>query len=400
MRHELCTDTPPRHSVASQPWPANPISPRKDYHPCHASDPSRLFGIAVPIIQAPMAGVSTPELAAAVSNAGGLGSIGIGASSVPAAQRMIEETRARTSRPFNVNVFCHRAAKRDAAAKHLGRLTSPRSSRNSARATYRVEGNHKSFGDDEDMFRMLLATRPPIISFHFGLPGAERLAAFRDAGICTMATATNPQGGADPGWHRHHRGAGHRGGRPPGPVRDRSARRGAQHLGAGEHPDQARPHPSHRGRRHHGRAGITAALTWGGGRSDGDGVHPLLGSAADAAYRAALESERAYRHAADVRHLRLTGPWLGQPPDARRHRVRVSGHSRLSGRIRRGQGSACCSFRQRKQRLRGAMGRPGCALARERPAAKLVEELIGEMLCERHELFADTLTNLACINDA
>jgi NAD(P)H-dependent flavin oxidoreductase YrpB (nitropropane dioxygenase family) len=39
-------------------------------------DPSRLFGIAVPIIQAPMAGVSTPELAAAVSNAGGLGSLG------------------------------------------------------------------------------------------------------------------------------------------------------------------------------------------------------------------------------------------------------------------------------------------------------------------------------------
>src|SRR3712207_250335 len=80
-------------------------------------DPSRLFGIAAPIIQAPMAGVSTPELAVTVSNAGGLGSIGIGASPVPAAQRMIEETRARTSRLFNVNVFCHRPAQRDAAAE-------------------------------------------------------------------------------------------------------------------------------------------------------------------------------------------------------------------------------------------------------------------------------------------
>ncbi|WP_204315042.1 nitronate monooxygenase, partial [Klebsiella pneumoniae] len=38
------------------------------------------FGLAHPIVQAPMAGVSTPELAAAVSNAGGLGSIGLGAS--------------------------------------------------------------------------------------------------------------------------------------------------------------------------------------------------------------------------------------------------------------------------------------------------------------------------------
>jgi nitronate monooxygenase len=63
-------------------------------------DPARLFNLAHPIIQAPMAGVSTPDLAAAVSNTGGLGSIGIGASTVAAAQRMIEETRARTSGLF------------------------------------------------------------------------------------------------------------------------------------------------------------------------------------------------------------------------------------------------------------------------------------------------------------
>src|SRR3954462_7837134 len=69
-------------------------------------DPARLFNLAHPIIQAPMAGVSTPALAAAVSNAGGLGSIGIGASSVAAARRMIEEARARKSSLFNVNVFC------------------------------------------------------------------------------------------------------------------------------------------------------------------------------------------------------------------------------------------------------------------------------------------------------
>jgi nitronate monooxygenase len=73
-------------------------------------DPARLFNLAHPIIQAPMAGVSTPDLAAAVSNTGGLGSIGIGASTAAAAQRMIEETRARTSGLFNVNVFCHAPA--------------------------------------------------------------------------------------------------------------------------------------------------------------------------------------------------------------------------------------------------------------------------------------------------
>ena len=62
--------------------------------------------------------VSTPELPATVSNAGDLTySIGIGASPVPTAQRMIGEPRARTSRLFNVNLFCHRAAERDAGSR-------------------------------------------------------------------------------------------------------------------------------------------------------------------------------------------------------------------------------------------------------------------------------------------
>lgn len=69
--------------------------------------------IVYPIIQAPMAGVSTPELAAAVSNAGGLGSPGLGASSVSHARALIGKTRQLTARPFNVNLFCHLPARRD-----------------------------------------------------------------------------------------------------------------------------------------------------------------------------------------------------------------------------------------------------------------------------------------------
>src|ERR1700684_3976572 len=71
----------------------------------------RRLDLDFPIIQAPMAGVSTPAMAAAASNAGALGSIGVGASSVPDAARMIDEVRAGTDRPFNVNVFCHRPAR-------------------------------------------------------------------------------------------------------------------------------------------------------------------------------------------------------------------------------------------------------------------------------------------------
>src|ERR1700722_11079639 len=72
----------------------------------HADFLARL-GISYPVIQAPMAGVSTPEMAAAVSIAGGLGSLGLGAETAQSAARVIAATRALTSRALHLNVFCH-----------------------------------------------------------------------------------------------------------------------------------------------------------------------------------------------------------------------------------------------------------------------------------------------------
>jgi nitronate monooxygenase len=56
-----------------------------------------------PIIQAPMAGLSTPQMAAAVSNAGGLGSIGVGAMTAAAAAQAIDAFRARSNRSLHVS---------------------------------------------------------------------------------------------------------------------------------------------------------------------------------------------------------------------------------------------------------------------------------------------------------
>ena len=75
------------------------------------------LGIDLPIIQAPMAGVSSPALAAAVANAGALGSLGVGATDAEGAGRMIAEVRARSGRSLNVNVFCHRAPQADAVCE-------------------------------------------------------------------------------------------------------------------------------------------------------------------------------------------------------------------------------------------------------------------------------------------
>ncbi|MBX3252193.1 MAG: nitronate monooxygenase [Myxococcales bacterium] len=139
-----------------------------------------------------MAGVSTPELAAAVSNAGGLGSIAIGASTVARARDMIERTRALTPRAFNVNVFCHAPAERDEAreAAWIAHLE-PLFAELGAAAPTSLNEIYESFLVDDEALEMLLEERPPIVSFHFGIPSADRVAAFRGAGITTMATATS-----------------------------------------------------------------------------------------------------------------------------------------------------------------------------------------------------------------
>ena len=72
------------------------------------------LGVALPIVQAPMAGVSTPALAAAVSEAGALGSVAVGSLTPEAASSMLREMRAASRKPFNVNVFCHDRPRIDA----------------------------------------------------------------------------------------------------------------------------------------------------------------------------------------------------------------------------------------------------------------------------------------------
>ncbi|HVT23497.1 MAG TPA: nitronate monooxygenase [Rhizomicrobium sp.] len=152
----------------------------------------RRLGISLPIIQAPMAGTSTPAMAAAVSNAGGLGSLGLGATDAAGAREMIAKTRAASNRSFNVNLFCHKPAVADPAreAGWIERLR-PVFAQYGAEPPSRLREIYKSFVDNDEMLEMLLAERPAVVSFHFGLPPADRISALRDAGIVLLASATN-----------------------------------------------------------------------------------------------------------------------------------------------------------------------------------------------------------------
>ena len=152
-----------------------------------------LCDIELPIIQAPMAGVSTAELAAEVSNAGALGSIGVGATDADGARRMIAAFRARSQRSLNVNVFCHQPAVAHPSVESAWLdLLRPHFERYGAKPPGELKEIYRSFVEDEAMLTMLLALKPRVVSFHFGVPSAERIQALREAKIVLLASATNP----------------------------------------------------------------------------------------------------------------------------------------------------------------------------------------------------------------
>lgn len=151
-----------------------------------------LLGIDLPIIQAPMAGVSTAELAAAVSNAGALGSLGVGATDADGARRMIAAFRERSRRSLNVNVFCHEPAKADPSLEtDWLELLRPHFERYGAQPPRQLGEIYRSFVDDDAMLAVLVAAKPRVVSFHFGLPAAERIKVLRAADIVLLASATN-----------------------------------------------------------------------------------------------------------------------------------------------------------------------------------------------------------------
>lgn len=150
------------------------------------------LGLSTPVIQAPMAGVTTPALAAAAANAGALGFLGVGAMTPPAASKAIADTRALTQRPFGVNVFCHvpAVANAQAEAAWLSYLA-PVFREFGAEPPASLGEIYKSFVQDDAMLDVFVTQRPAVVSFHFGLPDASRIRALRDAGIYLMASATS-----------------------------------------------------------------------------------------------------------------------------------------------------------------------------------------------------------------
>jgi nitronate monooxygenase len=177
-----------------------------------------LFEIEHPIVLAPMAGLGTVGLAASVSEAGGLGSIGCATMQSHFVAKTIQELRGLTSKPINVNFFCHGQAQATPDREHAwhDRLLPYYRELGIDYESPRSRLDIPPFGDA--VCTVVEDAKPEVVSFHFGLPAPALLARVKAAGCRVMSSATTVEealwleaGGVDAIIAQGYEAGGHRG---------------------------------------------------------------------------------------------------------------------------------------------------------------------------------------------
>ncbi|QMU27665.1 NAD(P)H-dependent flavin oxidoreductase [Adhaeribacter radiodurans] len=151
---------------------------------------TRLVKTSYPIVQAPMLGVTTPAMVAAISNAGGLGSLPVGGLSPDQTRSLILQTKALTTKPFAVNLFAHQnspvnTAQADQMLQFLKKLCAQH------QINYpKPDLNSIIFHSYEEQIDILLEENIPVVSFTFGILNKEVIHAFKEKGTVLIGTAT------------------------------------------------------------------------------------------------------------------------------------------------------------------------------------------------------------------
>lgn len=155
-----------------------------------------LDNLEIPLVGAPMAGgPSTPQLAAAVSNAGGLGMLAAGYLNADQLSEQVQQTRELTKRPFGVNLFCP-ADPNDNPTNAEALLQDYRQALAPLGKQYGLDLLNNDlvlldyFGS---LLDWLLASPVPVVTFTFGCPSAEQIEQLQAVGTCVGITVTNPQ---------------------------------------------------------------------------------------------------------------------------------------------------------------------------------------------------------------
>ncbi|MBO9708074.1 MAG: nitronate monooxygenase [Caulobacter sp.] len=149
-----------------------------------------LLGIAQPILQAPMAGASTPAMAVGVAKAGGLGALPSAQYTVDQARAAVGEFRAAVDAPINLNFFSHVTPAPDPVRmmRWRARLAGYYVEAGLDPAEAPPTGGRAPF--DEAFCSLVEELRPEVVSFHFGLPDPKLVARVKAAGSKILSSAT------------------------------------------------------------------------------------------------------------------------------------------------------------------------------------------------------------------
>lgn len=150
---------------------------------------AKLIGCPIPIVLAPMGGVSTVDLAVAVSGAGGLGSLAMAGTDARGLRNIIETMKDRTPNPYNLNFFAHSmpASDSDRDREWLKKLR-PLFEELEIPAPAELKAALEPFGNLH--CAVIEEMKPPIVSFHFGLPPANLVSRIKAAGTTILSSAT------------------------------------------------------------------------------------------------------------------------------------------------------------------------------------------------------------------
>lgn len=151
---------------------------------------NEFLGIRLPLIQAPMAGVQGSAMTVAVSNAGGLGSLPCGMLSREELRAELAAIRTQTDGPFNVNFFCHQSPSVDEAVMQVWRAALKPYYDELGLTLNEAGGGASRVPFDTSFAEILSEYKPPVVSFHFGLPSDDLLRYVRSWGAKILSSAT------------------------------------------------------------------------------------------------------------------------------------------------------------------------------------------------------------------
>jgi nitronate monooxygenase len=151
---------------------------------------SHLLGSDLPIVQAPMAGVQGSALAIAACNAGALGSLPCAMLDAAAMQAELRALTQGTRAPYNLNFFCHVPPSPSPAREDAWRAALAPYYREYGIDPSTIVPSPGRLPFDEQACRAVEQWKPPVVSFHFGLPPDDLLARVRQTGAKVLSSAT------------------------------------------------------------------------------------------------------------------------------------------------------------------------------------------------------------------